>query len=139
MHLRFGRWMAVGWALILLGCPDPDPPAETTDAVAGDATTLDGTVIDDRGPPPDAGPADAGPPDAEPPDGAPPPDAEPSPDAAPPPAVESTAELCVGCGHARSDDYSVVQRVVPFSTRKAASADFSMELLSAPKPSEAAR
>lgn len=62
--------------------------------------------------------------------------AAPPPDPDPPVAaiVAPALEVCAGCGVARSADYTVIQQIFPFSPTTARSADFTMELLTAPNP-----
>jgi hypothetical protein len=126
--VRYSRLIAV--AILLWGCPDPDPePAD----MRPDADRVDMAL--DGSPPPDAGPSDmATPPDrgvdmADPPDMGRPHPAERTP----------SVEICAGCGVARSADFTAIQRVVPFRHRRATSSDFTMELMTAPAPTENAR
>lgn len=56
------------------------------------------------------------------------------PDPAPAAASNPAINVCAGCGIALSADYTLIQQIFPYSPTHARSADFTMELLTAPRP-----
>ena len=129
--------VGIALAVLLTGCPDPDDNP-TADMRVDQGTTVDATSPNVDAALPDAALPDAALPDAALPDAALPDativDAMP-PDATPPnptPIRTTAAEVCAGCGVAKSADFTVIQRIVPRRARIARSADFTLELMTAP-------
>ena len=140
---RVQSLVGVVLALSLTGCPDPEDDS-TADMQVDQGMTVDATSPDRDAAPPDAALPDAALPDAALPDAAlpdaaiadaMPPDAMPDPT----PIRTTAAEVCSGCGVARSADFTVIQRIVPRRARVARSADFTLELLTAPIAPETRR